>query len=45
MFMSKLAKKFKKAATNTMTTAFSANDVATLFMVQKNKFNNYNVKH
>lgn len=45
MLKSNLAKKIKKASTNTMTNTFFANDMATLFMFHKNKFNNYNLKH
>ena len=41
----KLANKFKKASTNTMTNTLFARDLATLFMFHKNKFNNYNLKH
>lgn len=36
-----LGKTTKKASTSTMTNTFFANDMATLFMFSKNKFNNY----
>ena len=45
MFDTKLAKELKKVATNTMITTFFARHIATLFMFQKNKINNYNLKH
>ena len=45
MLNSKLVKKIKKETTNSMKNLFFTNEMVTLFIIQKNKFNDYNLKH